>query len=73
MIMKKTIPMVSKPGDFCAFNGCKSSPYAITRAQAATGLISVRDAVRRGNARLKRLGFGRYEMHTFDTLILTTR
>jgi len=71
--MAKPIPMVSRPDNFCSFNGWVSAPYAITRQQAATGLLSVREAVRRGNARIARQGNGQYTLHTFDTVILTTR
>lgn len=71
--MQKSTPMVSKPNDFCVFNGCPRSPYPITRAQAATGLRSIRQASRRGNGRVERTNAGQYTLITFETLILNTR
>lgn len=73
LAMAKPIPVVSKPGDYCHFNGRQSLPYAITRSQAAVGLLSVRDFVRRGQGKLTRTGVGQYTLVTFDTLLLNTR
>lgn len=73
MTFTKSTPMVSKPGDHCAFSDRTSLPYAITRQQAATGLLCVRDLVRNGKAKLIRNGLGNYTLVTFDTLILNTR
>lgn len=73
LVITKPIPMVSKPGDYCHFNGRESLPYAITRQQAAAGLLSVRDFVRRGQGKLTRTGVGQYTLVTFDTLLLNTR
>lgn len=69
----KSTPMVSKPDNFCAFNGWASAPYPITRQQAASGLLSMREAVRRGEARLVRQGSGKYTFVGLDTVLLKTR
>ncbi len=71
--MDKFTPLVSKPGDYCAFNGRASMSYAITRQQAATGLQTVRQLARRGNAKVTRSGPGQYTLTSFHTVILTTR
>lgn len=71
--MLKSTPMVSKPDNFCAFNGLASAPYPITRQQAASGLLSMREAVRRGNGRLVRQGSGKYTLSGLDTVLLSTR
>lgn len=71
--LMKSTPMVSKPNDFCAFNGLASAPYPITRTQAATGLLSMREVVRRGSGQLKRIGPGKYTLRGSDTVLLSTR
>lgn len=71
--MEKFTPLVAKPGDYCAFNGRPAMPYAISRQQAATGLRTIRELVRRGSAKLNRRGHGKYVITSFDTLVLTTR
>lgn len=69
----KSTPMVSKPNDFCAFNGWASVPYPISRTQAATGLLSMRYIARRGGGQFKRTGPGKYTLSGSDMVLLSTR
>jgi hypothetical protein len=71
--MSKSIPIVSSPGNYCAFNRRESPPYRITRAEAASGLREMRKRERRGSALIKRNGRGSYTISGLNTLVLTTR
>lgn len=71
--MSKPIPMVSKPNNFCDFNGWVSSPYTISRAEAAQCLRNSRMLARKGQCRVQRNGEGNYTLTGSNTLILKTR
>lgn len=69
----KSIPVVSKPDNYDAFNGRESAPYRIARSEAAAGLRLMRAAVRRGNGRITQHGCGVYTLVGHNTLVLSTR
>lgn len=71
--MSKTIPIVSSPENYCAFNGRYSPPYRITRVEAASGLRTMRERARRGDGLITRHGGGKYTLSGMNTLILATR
>ncbi len=71
--MPKTTPMVSVPNNCCAFSGCNAVPRAISRLEAARALKHIRLAASYGNARLKRLRVGKYQLVALNTIVLATR
>ena len=70
--MMKAQPVVSKPDNFCAFNGRESLPYTISRAEAALCLRNSRLLARKGQCRVQRNFNGNYTLTGSNTLELWT-